>query len=241
MAVTISNIGARSIFRQNGTINYGDWKTGNQIQVGYYSASLSYVIQLRFRLDKPCSSIEIQSMEATGSGYIYWKVSDKEEDSELITRMITAGNEPDATKAGSWEKFTIEGDFTADTDLYIYGYAYSEWNNVVTLFGLYDSSKYTKVIGAEEIQRWNVTYTNGDETITDVKTYGEALTLRGVTFYRKGYSQIGWSSTGDGEITHALGANYEADEALTLYPVWGIAPGVVLRLLLKRGGVRYGS
>lgn len=150
---TISNAGARSIFYQNGNISYGNWLTSNQIQVGYYaSTNVRYVIQLRFRLDKPCDSITIKATEASGSGNIYWKVSDKEADDGLITRMVTVGNEPDATQAGSWETFEIKGRFPADTDLYVYGYAFSTWHNVITLFGLYDSTRYTKVIGAEEMQ-----------------------------------------------------------------------------------------
>ena len=86
-----------------------------------------------------------------------------------------------------------------------------------------------------------VTYTYGGESIADKKTNGVALTLRGVSFYRNGYSQIGWSTSEGGEITHSFGASYATEANLTLYPVWGIAPKVVLWLLLKRGGKGIGS
>ncbi len=241
MAVTISNVSARSIWRQSGQITFNSWKTGAKHNVGYYNSSTSYAIELRFRLDKPCSAITVRTMAESGSGYIYWKVSDKEEDTDLVTRIFTKGNEPDATRAGSWETFTIEGNFPADTDLYIYGSNYGTSYNVIELYGVYDSTHYTKVIAATEIQRWDVTYVYGDKTIKDEKTYGEALTLRDVSFYRNGYTQIGWSTVEGGEISHSLGESYTADEELTLYPVWGIAPKIVLWLLLKRWGARYGN
>ncbi len=227
MAVTISNVGARSIFRQNSAITYGEWKTGNQISVGYYaSAEVCYVIQLRFRLDKPCSSIKIKTTTAYGSntGDIYWKVSDKEADDELITRMVTVGNEPDATKAGSWETFEIEGNFPADTDLYIYGYNYSEYHNAITIYGLYDSDEYTKVIDATEAEYYAVSYEPGargsGETAGATKIEGFPLTLEGAIFTRVGYTQTGWSTADGGEKVYELSGNYTANEAATLYPYW---------------------
>lgn len=80
----------------------------------------------------------------------------------------------------------------------------------------------------------DVIYTYGGEEIADKKTPGEALTLRGVSFYRNGYTQIGWSTAEGGEISHSFGESYAADKELTLYPVWGIAPSAVLWLLLRQ-------
>ncbi len=104
--------------------------------------------------------------------------------------------------------------------------------------GLYAPGRTTVWTGTVDVTEAaayiDVIYTYGGEEIVDKKTPSEALTLRGVSFYRNGYTQIGWSSTEGGEISHSFGESYTADEALTLYPVWGIAPSTVLWLLLRR-------
>lgn len=62
---------------------------------------------------------------------------------------------------------------------------------------------------------------NGTGTnTTATKTYGTNLTLSGAIFTRTGYTQTGWSTTDGGAQTHALGATYSTNAALTLYPVW---------------------
>lgn len=71
---------------------------------------------------------------------------------------------------------------------------------------------------------WDVTYrpgTNGKgDGVTDVKFYGDALTLRDKLFTRSGYTQTGWATADGGEKVYDFGGSYTADEALTLYPVW---------------------
>jgi len=62
-------------------------------------------------------------------------------------------------------------------------------------------------------------YGSGTET-SATKTEGAALTLKGVTFSRSGYTQVGWSKTDGGSQTYALNASYTSDAALVLYPVW---------------------
>lgn len=57
--------------------------------------------------------------------------------------------------------------------------------------------------------------------VTEEKTQGLALTLRGVTFMRTGYTQNGWSRSPDGTTRdYGLGASYKTDAAVTLYPYW---------------------
>ena len=158
---TISNVGARGLYRQNGVISYfSDW-AATQIQVGYYNVNTSYAIQLRFRLDKPASAITLVVQGASGSGGTYhFRVSDKIEDDELMERMFTQGGEAGDTEVDiAWNgssfygEATIEGNFPANTDLYIYGYRYSTIAGAAkNLYGLYNSSWYSKVIDAEEMQ-----------------------------------------------------------------------------------------
>ena len=85
----------------------------------------------------------------------------------------------------------------------------------------------TKLSGkpyARFTQAWDVTYqpgTNGKgDGVTDVKFYGDALTLRDKLFTRSGYTQTGWATTDGGEKVYAFGGGYDKNQALTLYPVW---------------------
>lgn len=72
--------------------------------------------------------------------------------------------------------------------------------------------------------QWTVTYNKGSNgtgtNTTATKTYGTDLTLKSAIFTRTGYTQTGWSTTDGGTQTHALGATYSTNAALTLYPVW---------------------
>ena len=56
--------------------------------------------------------------------------------------------------------------------------------------------------------------------VTESKTHGIDLTLRGVAFTRDGYTQTGWATTDGGTKVFALGGSYTANEGITLYPVW---------------------
>lgn len=160
MPVEVSNVGARGIYRQNGTISYGnDWNV-IQTLVGYYSTpSTNYAMQLRFRLNKPCTSIRLCAQGASGtSGTYYFKVSNNIQDNALLNRMFDQGHTSEDTPISiAWNgtsycgEATIEGDFPANTDLYIYCYQYSTSHNAKHLFGLYDSNRYSKVIGATAV------------------------------------------------------------------------------------------
>lgn len=158
MAAIISNIGARGITKSGSTISYGTNWTATQIQVGYYNASTSYAMQLRFRLDKPCSSIKLVVQGASGSGGTYYCiVSDKEKDAELVSRIFGQGKiDSDIPVSIGWNgssyygEVVIEGSFPANTDLYIYVHN----NNAAqkNLYGLYSSSWYSKVTEGYELE-----------------------------------------------------------------------------------------
>ena len=62
---------------------------------------------------------------------------------------------------------------------------------------------------------------SGSQT-TDTKTKDVALTLKGATFTRTGYTQTGWATADGGSKAYNLGASYTANAALTLYPYWTV-------------------
>ena len=76
------------------------------------------------------------------------------------------------------------------------------------------------VCGCGAVQQYTVTYDGGEgsDPVTDVKTHGKDLTLRGETFTMDGFVQTGWVD-GQGAV-YKLGATYTADRDVTLYPYW---------------------
>lgn len=161
--VSVSNIGARGLVYQSGTPSVVSGWDAIQCQVGYYNEWNSYAMQLRFRLNRACNSIKLVVQGNSGSGGTYYcSLSDKEWDEELITRFFTQGeNEDDIPVMISWNgdsywgTVTINGDFPADKDLYIYIHNYATWYNTRSLYGLYSSSWYSKVMEGEAVE--NVT------------------------------------------------------------------------------------
>ena len=75
-----------------------------------------------------------------------------------------------------------------------------------------------------EAATYTVTYgpgTNGTGTAsTATKTEDLPLTLAGESFTRTGYTQTGWATLDGGEKVYDLGAIYEENAPITLYPVW---------------------
>ena len=76
------------------------------------------------------------------------------------------------------------------------------------------------VCGCGAVQQYTVTYDDGESSdpVTDVKTHGKDLTLRGETFTMDGFVQTGWVDK-EGAV-YKLGATYTADQDVTLYPVF---------------------
>ena len=76
------------------------------------------------------------------------------------------------------------------------------------------------VCGCGAVQQYTVTYDGGEgsDPVTDVKTHGKDLTLRGETFKMDGFVQTGWVDK-EGAV-YKLGATYTADQDVTLYPVF---------------------
>ncbi|MCI7136925.1 MAG: hypothetical protein SPI09_10440 [Candidatus Limivicinus sp.] len=76
------------------------------------------------------------------------------------------------------------------------------------------------VCGCGAVQQYTVTYDGGEDSnpVTDVKTHGEDLPLRGETFTMDGFVQTGWVDK-EGAV-YKLGATYTEDQDVTLYPVF---------------------
>ena len=76
----------------------------------------------------------------------------------------------------------------------------------------------------EEANTYTVTYApgaNGTGTAsTATKIEGLPLTLADKLFTRTGYTQTGWATVDGGEKVYDLGAIYEENAPITLYPVW---------------------
>lgn len=75
-----------------------------------------------------------------------------------------------------------------------------------------------------QVITYTITYKPGSNGTgsqsTATKTYNVSLTLKGATFTRTGYAQTGWATSDGGAQAYALSANYTANAAATLFPVW---------------------
>ena len=72
-----------------------------------------------------------------------------------------------------------------------------------------------------EPSQYTVTYDGGEgsDPVTDVKTHGEPLTLRGETFKMDGFVQTGWVDKETGAV-YRLGDTYTENADVTLNPVF---------------------
>ena len=102
-------------------------------------------------------------------------------------------------------------------------YVYNEQYNGDKMTDLASELKSVSLTVAEA-NTYTVTYapgTNGTEAkFTATKLEGTPLTLAGESFTRTGYKQTGWATVDGGEKVYALGAIYEENAPITLYPVW---------------------
>ena len=124
------------------------------------------------------------------------------------------------TEASGTVTVPVAAGLTAGNDtLYVYNEQYNG-DKMTDLASELQSVSLT----VAEAATYTVTYNpgaNGTGTAsTATKLEGTPLTLTGESFTRTGYKQTGWATVDGGEKVYALGAIYENDEAITLYPVW---------------------
>lgn len=102
-------------------------------------------------------------------------------------------------------------------------YVYNEQYNGDKMTDLASELKSVSLTVAEAAT-YTVTYApgaNGTGTAsTATKLEGTPLALAGESFTRTGYTQTGWATVDGGEKVYALGAIYEKNAPITLYPVW---------------------
>ena len=77
------------------------------------------------------------------------------------------------------------------------------------------------VCGCGAVQQYTITYDGGEgsDPVTDVKTHGKDLTLRGETFTMDGFVQTGWVDKESG-AAYRLGDTYTENADVTLNPVF---------------------
>ena len=102
-------------------------------------------------------------------------------------------------------------------------YVYNEQYNGDKMTDLASELKSVSLTVAEAAT-YTVTYApgaNGTGTAsTATKVEDISLALAGESFARTGYTQTGWATVDGGEKVYDLGAIYEENAPITLYPVW---------------------
>ena len=126
------------------------------------------------------------------------------------------------------------------------GYTFSRWNTNSSGTGTnyYAGNSYSTNANLTLYAQWTInTYSvnyrpNGGmgSNLTDTKTYGQTLTLRGSTTYtRDGYDLIGWSTSSTATTpTYSCGGSYTSNSSVTLYAVWRLKT-YTLRYYLNDG------
>jgi len=105
------------------------------------------------------------------------------------------------------------------------GYTFVRWNPTQIAKGSTGNKTVTAVWNPN---KYRVTYRPGKDgegsAISDVKTYGVSLSLKGAIFTRWGFRQTGWSTQDGGAKVYELGGAYAKNAAETLYPYWTPLP-----------------
>ena len=105
-----------------------------------------------------------------------------------------------ATSSGGSVAYTAGGKYGLDQD--------------ITLYAVWQANTYTVKYNAN-----GGSGAPGNQT----KTYGVTLKLSSTVPKRTNYTFKGWSTSANGSVVYAAGANYTANAAVTLYAVWELA------------------
>lgn len=95
---------------------------------------------------------------------------------------------------------------------YTYTFALGQTTKTVTMYAVWKKSTYSI--------NYNPGANGTGSPITDYKTHGVDIVLRGDTYTRTNYRQVGWATADGGAKMYDLGATYSTNASITLYPVW---------------------
>lgn len=125
--------------------------------------------------------------------------------------------------SGSNTIFSIPLSTTVPDYGYVIGpYGATPGQDLFQTFGTVESGVYATltIVTNEYTINYNKGANGTGTNVTDIKTHGTALTLRGAIFSRTGYNQTGWSTSDGGSKAYNLSASYTANADATLYPYW---------------------
>lgn len=92
--------------------------------------------------------------------------------------------------------------------------------------GQYGSDSNVTLYAVWKANTYTVTYNANGGTgapANQTKTYGTTLKLSTTKPTKTNYNFLGWSTSADGSVVYAAGANYTNNSAVTLYAVWELA------------------
>ena len=157
-----------------------------------------------------------------------------------VAKLTADWNAPTYTLTYKPDGYSAESDTYTDTKTYDadltlrgetytrIGYTQTGWtedgSSTYALGAQYTENKAATLYPVWQIKTYSVKlYPGADgkgEMREIIKNHGEAVILPDGLFTRTGYRQIGWALYDGGERAYGTDAIYEADEAVSLYPVW---------------------
>ncbi len=110
------------------------------------------------------------------------------------------------------------------------GYTHIGWSTseggskAYDIGGRYQANENVILYPCWQINTYTITYnTSSYGTILNgTKTYGINYTLSNTILIRTGYTHVGWSTTNGGSKVYDIGATYQTNANLNLYPCWQI-------------------
>lgn len=157
-------------------------------------------------------------LETTGASDA-WVRSDAQSTAKAFSELAYIASEGSSYAA---DNTPITLDLTG-SEIPMYGYCIGSNRSTLIAYNQLSPSAVLTVVTDEETS-FTVSYNKGaygtGTNVSDAKTPGSSLTLRGAIFTRTGYAQDGWSATDGGAKVYELGASYTTDADITLYPHW---------------------
>lgn len=186
--------------------------------------------------------------------YAHWKTTSKLFDIVKVDKQLTLNiGESNTVHTWIYNSKDLTLSFSSENESIAYVTSdgkitgISNGNTNVNVTAYFDNSTKTEscyVTVTNQRVGYTVSYNaNGGENAptSQIKYYGQNLTLNGSVPSRFGYTFKGWSTSANGSVQYSPGSIYSGNAALTLYAVWQINSVTSVTLNLTSAALKKGE